>query len=396
MASAPSAAMIVRQRSAISATASSQPMGANRPAPLAPTRRSGRVTRSGECTRSAYARTLPQITPRVNGWAAVPVTAVTRPPAVVTSRLQADGQSCGQTERMAEDSRLPGPVMRDALRRLHPFKTPEAERLALLFAVVYFAQGMWYLPNQTITVVLKDAGFTAGGVANFFAIATTPWLIKPLYGLVSDFFPLFGRRRKSYFLLTTALAAGAGGALAVTGSHDYWTLLLLFTTMGFALAFTDVLTDASMVENGRRLGVTGAFQSVQWAAIYTASILVGEIGGRLAEGRSLSTTFALAACFPLLSLAMAATILYEPRAAADRTAVLETVTAVRQALRSREVWVVAGFIFFFTFSPSFGPGFLFYQTDRLGFSQQFIGRLAALQALGSVVGAFTYAPLSRR
>jgi predicted MFS family arabinose efflux permease len=283
-----------------------------------------------------------------------------------------------------------------AIRRLHPFQTPEAQRLAVLFAIVYFAQGMWYLPNQTITIVLKDAGYSAGRIANFFLICYLPWVIKPLYGLTSDFFPLFGRRRKSYMLLTTGLAAVAGAMLVLSGSREYRTLLVLFTLMGLGLAFTDVLTDASMVENGRRLGVTGAFQSVQWAAIYTASVLVGEIGGRLAEGRSLAGTFALAAVFPLVSLTMAAAVLREPRAPADRAAVVRTLQAVRGALRAREVWVVAGFIFFFVFSPSFGPGFLFYQTDRLGFSQQFIGRLAALQALGSVVGALTYAPLSRR
>ena len=44
--------------------------------------------------------------------------------------------------------------MLHAIRRLHPFTTPESERLALLFAIVYFAQGMWYLPNQTLTIVL--------------------------------------------------------------------------------------------------------------------------------------------------------------------------------------------------------------------------------------------------
>jgi predicted MFS family arabinose efflux permease len=93
---------------------------------------------------------------------------------------------------------------------------------------------------------------------------------------------------------------------------------------------------------------------------------------------------------------MAAGILREGRAPADRAAVLASVRAVRAALGARDVWVVAGFIFFFTFSPSFGPGFLFYQTDRLGFSQGFIGRLAALQAVGAVLGAITYAPLSRR
>src|SRR5262245_17579645 len=105
--------------------------------------------------------------------------------------------------------------MRAWAQRLNLFKTPETRRLALLFAVVYFAQGMWYLPNQTITIVLKDRGLSAGQVATFFTITTLPWLLKPLYGLVSDFFPLFGRRRKSYFLLTTAVAGLTGIVLGL-------------------------------------------------------------------------------------------------------------------------------------------------------------------------------------
>ena len=97
-----------------------------------------------------------------------------------------------------------------ALTRLNPFTTPEARRLGLLFGVVYFAQGMWYLPNQAVTVLLKDRGLSAGQVADFFLLATIPWLIKPVYGLLSDFVPLFGWRRKSYFLLATALASRRG------------------------------------------------------------------------------------------------------------------------------------------------------------------------------------------
>jgi MFS family permease len=286
--------------------------------------------------------------------------------------------------------------MRDALRRLHPFTTPEAERLALLFSIVYFAQGMWYLPNQTITIVLKDAGLSAGLAANFFAVTTVPWLIKPVYGMISDFLPLFGRRRISYLVLASGVATVAGATVGFTSTREYWPLLVLFTAMGVGLAFTDVLADALMVENGRRLNLTGAFQSVQWASIYTSSVLVGIGGGWLAHHRHLAGAFLLAACFPLLTLAAGLVVVREPRARADRAALLERVRAVREALRAREVWLVAGFIFFFMFSPSFGPGFLYYQTDRLGFSQQFIGTLGALQALGSVLGAVTYAPLSRR
>ena len=302
--------------------------------------------------------------------------------------------------------------MRDWLARLNPFKTPEAKRLAVLFGIVYFAQGMWYLPEQTITIVLKDRGLSASQVADFILIAWLPWFAKPLYGLLSDFVPLFGRRRQSYFVVSSAVAGVGGLALAwgnwiATG--EIWTFdlfglttftvvqgFVLFFVMSLGLAFTDVLTDAMMVESGRPLGLTGAFQSVQWACITLASVLVGEIGGQLAESRSLRTAFLLAACFPLMSLSMGVTFVRETSARANKAAFLETWQAIRVALRSREIWVVAGFIFFFWFSPSFGPAFLYYQTDILKFSQQFIGRLAALGAVSGVVGALVYAPLSRR
>jgi MFS family permease len=282
------------------------------------------------------------------------------------------------------------------LKTLHPFQTPDTQRLAVLFAIVYFAQGMWYLPNQTLTIVLKERGLSAGQVATFFTFSTIPWLIKPVYGLISDFVPLFGRRRKSYLLLTSTLAGLAGLALGVGVEHTYWWLAGLFTLMGLGLAFTDVLIDAVMVQSGKPLGLTGAFQAVQWGAVYMASVLVGEAGGYLAEHRSLGATFVIASIFPLVSLLMTQVFVHESPVRVDREAFRETLTAIKGALTERDVWVVAGFIFFWTFSPSFGPALLYYQTDVLKFSQQFIGHLSALASIAAVVGALAYAPLSRR
>ncbi|MGH7323712.1 MAG: MFS transporter [Candidatus Rokuibacteriota bacterium] len=286
--------------------------------------------------------------------------------------------------------------MLERIRRLHPFQTAEAQRLALLFGVVYFAQGIWYLPNQTITIVLKERGLSAGQVADFLLMSTIPWLIKPIYGLVSDFVPLWGRRRKSYFLLTTSLAAMAGAALALLTEHPYWPMAILFTTMGLGLAFTDVLTDAVMVETGRPRGLTGAFQSVQWASITASSVLVGVLGGQLAGARNLTAAFAIAACFPLVSLMMGLRFIDERPAPADREAVRQTWRAIRAAMGDRTVWLVAGFIFFYAFSPSFGPAFVYYQTDVLKFSQEFIGALDSVFYAAAMMGAIIYAPLSRR
>ncbi len=122
---------------------------------------------------------------------------------------------------------------------------------------------------------------------------------------------------------------------------------------------------------------------------------MGVIGGYLAEHRRLHAAFFIAACFPLVSLLMATFFVHEAPARTEREEFRTTWRAIRRAFRERDIWVVGGFIFFWTFSPSFGPALLYYQTDVLHFSQQFIGHLGALGAVAGVVGAFIYAPLSR-
>ena len=286
------------------------------------------------------------------------------------------------------------------LQRLHelsPFQTPEAKRLAILFGVVYFSQGMYHVTDQMVTLTLKDQfGLSAAQVANFGWIILIPWVIKPVYGLLSDSVPLFGRRRKSYFLLTCTLATVAAVALSLMGAPTYWRMALLITVMSLGLAFTDVLTDAMMVERGKPLGLTGAFQSVQWASINVATILVGAIGGYLAEQRELHMGFLIAAFFPFLALVMGTAFIHEAPAKSRREEFREAWLGIKRAVGHRTMWVVAGFIFFWTFSPSIGIPLFYYQTDTLKFSQQFIGLLGSLGAAAQIVGAAFYAPLSRR
>jgi predicted MFS family arabinose efflux permease len=272
----------------------------------------------------------------------------------------------------------------------------DARRLGLLFAIVYFSQGMVYLPDQVLAIVLKERGLTAGQLAAFNWIITVPWFIKPVYGLLSDFVPLWGTRRRSYFLLSTTLASAAALAVVWVPPQAYAGLVIAVTLLWLGVGFTDVLTDALMVERGRPLGLTAAFQSVQWAALSAASVLVGVAGGYLAEQRALAAAFVLVACFPVVSLVMAAVTVREPRRPLDVEGLAETGRAIRRALGQRELWLVAGFIFLVFGSPSFGPAFFYYQTDQLGFSQSLIGALASLGAAAGIGGALAYAPLARR
>jgi predicted MFS family arabinose efflux permease len=116
----------------------------------------------------------------------------------------------------------------------------------------------------------------------------------------------------------------------------------------------------------------------------------------LAEHRDLHAAFVIAAGFPLMIVLMTTFFVHDAPAHLDAAAFRETWAAVRKGLGQRSVWLVAAFIFLFNFSPSFGPAFLYYETDVLGFSQQFIGVLGSAYAVASVMGAVVYAPISRR
>ena len=172
-------------------------------------------------------------------------------------------------------------------------------------------------------------------------------------------------------------------------------MALYFTLMGLGLAFSDVLTDAMMVENGQRLALTGPFQAVQWAAISAASIAVGMAGGRLAEHAPLSLTFLIAAIFPMLSFGMGVWAVRESPVQAGERQFRTTWQAIRGAIGSRHLWIVAGFIFFYNFSPSFGPALVYYATDTLHFSKTFLGDLESLTYASGLGGAVLYFTFSR-
>src|SRR6202166_1636007 len=98
----------------------------------------------------------------------------------------------------------------------HATEMPEdrraVSRLLLFFALVYVVEGLGQVVGliaQPLNYYLKEAqGWTPVQITAFVTIFNLPWIIKPLYGLVSDFVPLFGYRRKSYLIVANILAIG--------------------------------------------------------------------------------------------------------------------------------------------------------------------------------------------
>src|ERR1043165_6753788 len=90
--------------------------------------------------------------------------------------------------------------------------------LALFCAPIYLLRGIGEptegLIIQPVRSLLASWHYEPHHIAAFAALLAVPWSLKPLFGLLTDFVPLFGYRRKSYLIATSALAAGSLLALA--------------------------------------------------------------------------------------------------------------------------------------------------------------------------------------
>ena len=127
--------------------------------------------------------------------------------------------------------------------------------LLWFFALVYVVEGLGQIGGliaQPLNYYLKQVqGWTPLQITAYLTLFNLPWIIKPLYGLVSDFIPLFGYRRKSYLLI--ANAAATCGFLLVTQLTVPDRLVFALMLTAYAMAISCVshkLEKSSNVHSG--------------------------------------------------------------------------------------------------------------------------------------------------
>lgn len=272
-------------------------------------------------------------------------------------------------------------------------------RLMVFVGACYFLQGIGGNPglhDQSLTKLLKTSyGFGADATAAFIATLWIPWMVKPLYGLLSDFLPLFGSRRRSYFVVSGLLSAGSYAFLGLDGaSPATLKACLVLSAVGFA--FSDVLCDAVMVEKGNPLGATDRLQAVQWTASGVAGVLAAVAGGYAAARLPFDATILLAALFPLALAVYAWREVREEPAGTPGEAARAAWTGLKEALRTPPLWAAAGFIFLFQCSPSLGTSLYYHQKDALGFSDELVGRLTGVSNAAFMAGTAVFGLVAKR
>jgi MFS family permease len=246
---------------------------------------------------------------------------------------------------------------------------------------------------QPVRSLLKSWGESPAVLGALMALLAVPWTIKPIFGLLSDFVPLFGSRRRNYLLLANGLAALSLLLLAFVPIEpgSLWLLFALLLPTTMAIALGDVIVDALMVEKGQPLGLTGRFQSIQWAAANAALLLTGVLGGYVAEERAQSLGFAFCGVLWLFAFAVAWRYSGDHEDAhLDAASLSETGAALMGVLRDKLFLAVCALLTLWSFNPVWGSVLYVHMTEDLGFSEQDFGNVTSAFFFGSLLGSVGY------
>jgi MFS family permease len=270
------------------------------------------------------------------------------------------------------------------------------ERLLIFFALVYVVEGLGQIVGliaQPLNYYLKEVqGWTPFQITAFLTVFNLPWIIKPVYGLISDFLPLFGYRRKSYLII--ANVAAVTGYLWASRLTEPGDLLIALMLTAYAMAISSTLCGAVLVENGQRLHESGTFVNQQWLwfniAAMAAAIVGGELVQHLAAASALHVAAAIVAFAPFTVIIGTLFLIDEKKTAADAQGMRATLNGLIAAFKRRELVIVAVFIFLYYFSPGLSTPLYFHMTDSLKFTQAYIGILGSISSAGWVAGALLY------
>ncbi|KAK9146634.1 hypothetical protein Sjap_006537 [Stephania japonica] len=268
-------------------------------------------------------------------------------------------------------------------------------------AMVYFVQGVLGLSRLAVSFYLKDdLHLDPAETAVVSGVSALPWLIKPLYGFISDSIPLFGYRRRSYLVLSGLLGAFSW-ALMATFADSKYTAAFCILLGSLSVAFSDVVVDSMVVERarGESQSTSGSLQSLCWGSSAFGGIVSAYFSGSLVSAYGVRFVFGVTALLPLITSAVA--VLVKENRAPVRTKDHPTgqgfVESSKQhliqlwsAVRQPTVFLPTMFIFLWQATPQSDAAMFYFTTNRLGFTPEFLGRVKLVTSVASLLGVGLY------
>ncbi|KAM6566255.1 hypothetical protein CsatA_025383 [Cannabis sativa] len=271
-------------------------------------------------------------------------------------------------------------------------------------AMVYFVQGVLGLSRLAVSFYLKDdLHLDPAETAVITGFSALPWLIKPVYGFISDSLPLFGYRRRSYLILSGLLGAFSWTLMASLVDSKYSAAFCILLG-SLSVAFSDVVVDSMVVERarGESQSVSGSLQSLCWGSSAFGGIVSSYFSGSLVDAYGVRFVFGVTALLPLLTSAVAVLVTEQrvvgpargqiPTLASSSflSSTKQNIIELWDAVKQPSVFLPTTFLFLWQATPQSDSAMFYFTTNKLGFTPEFLGRVKLVTSVASLLGVGLY------
>ncbi|XP_050219817.1 folate-biopterin transporter 1, chloroplastic [Mercurialis annua] len=271
-------------------------------------------------------------------------------------------------------------------------------------AMVYFVQGVLGLSRLAVSFYLKDdLHLDPAETAVISGFSALPWLIKPLYGFISDSVPLFGYRRRSYLVLSGLLGAFSWSLMAMLVDSKYSAAFCILLG-SLSVAFSDVVVDSMVVERarGESQSMSGSLQSLCWGSSAFGGIVSSYFSGSLVDAYGVRFVFGVTALLPLLTSAVAVLVKEQRVLGSARgqnvtstgpgflESSKQNIIQLWDAVKQPNVFFPTLFIFLWQATPHSDSAMFYFTTNKLGFTPEFLGRVKLVTSVASLAGVGLY------
>ncbi|XP_068312376.1 probable folate-biopterin transporter 6 [Pyrus communis] len=228
-----------------------------------------------------------------------------------------------------------------------------------------------------------------------------PWLMKPVWGLLTDVFPVRGYRRRPYFVLAGVI--GTVSALTVAFSGNLAAVVALTWLIGVTagVAIADVTIDACIARNSIEIRSLASDLQSLCGFCSSAGALVGySTSGFFVHHLGPQGALGLLAIPPIF-LTVLGFVIYEQRSTnlhSHRKKAVEDVgvamSGMYKTIKLPQVWKPSLYMYLsLALSINTQEGNFYWYTDPSAgpaFSQEFVGMIYAVGAVASIVGVLIY------
>lgn len=161
--------------------------------------------------------------------------------------------------------------------KLHDENEVIKKRNKLSYLLIAFHQGVSYISKLAVQYFFKDElKIEPAWLAQINSITEIPWAIKPLLGLLTDFLPIFGYRRKTYIMLCGIVNLLCWMTMTYYTKTVFVATIIIFL-VNLTLSFCSVLGEAVVVELSQLETTDRDSKAKDYVSLFFLSRTVGEL-----------------------------------------------------------------------------------------------------------------------